>query len=321
MSLKATLCALPARLGHTALNLLLWMLSRLPLRILFVISDVFCFIAHHVVRYRLKVVRKNLTETFPEKTGRELRRIEAEFYRNLSDYFFETIKLNHISDSEIRRRLIFEDIDLLDSLIESDKSVVCYFSHCFNWEWATSITLWSRYGKDPGVVFAQVYRPLRNKWFDAYFLHLRSRFGSLSFAKRSVLRDLLRVRRDGKFSVCGFMSDQKPSHGDPTHPMLMLNRPTAMITGTETLVRKLDMAAAYMDMYKISRGHYKIKLRIICDNPSSLPPMAITERYGAMLERTISRNPAIWLWSHKRWRTPVTLPPSDTATDNVNISQ
>lgn len=34
----------------------------------------------------------------------------------------------------------------------------------------------------------------------------------------------------------------------------------------------------------------------------------LTERYAGVLERTIERNPAIWLWSHKRWRNPVTLP-------------
>ncbi len=297
-----------ATIGHGALSALLWTLSRMPFRVLYFLSDVMCFVTHRVARYRLKVVRGNLADTFPGKSRAELRRIEKEFYLNLTDYFVETVKLNHISDSEVLKRFKFEDVDVVDRLLASDKSIVCYFAHCFNWEWATSITLWSRYRDDARVEFSQVYRPLKNKWFDAYFLRLRSRFGSVSYQKRSVLRDLLRLRRDGPLAVCGFMSDQKPSHGDPTHPMLFLGRPTAMITGTETLARKLGMAAVYMDMYKLSRGHYKIKMRLLADDASVLEPMELTERYAGVLQHTIERNPAIWLWSHKRWRNPVVLP-------------
>lgn len=303
------------RIGHAMLSAVLWCLSRLPFCVLYFISDVLCFLTHRVVRYRVKVVRDNLQQTFPGKSRSELRKIEAEFYRNLTDYFVETVKLNHISDEETRRRLIYEDVDIVDSLFDSGKSIVCYFAHCFNWEWAPSITLWSRYGHDSRVDFSQVYRPLKNKWFDAYFLHLRSRFGSVSYPKHSVLRDLLRVRRDGRLAICGFMSDQKPSHGDPTHPMLFLGRPTAMITGTETLARKLGMAAVYMDMYKASRGHYRIRMRLLAEDASELPPMELTERYAAVLQQTILRNPSIWLWSHKRWRYPVTFP--DNTAENA----
>lgn len=295
-------------IGHGALSALLWTLSRMPFGVLYFLSDIMCFVTHRIARYRLKVVRGNLADTFPGKSRAELRRIEKEFYLNLTDYFVETVKLNHISDSEVLRRFKFEDVDVVDRLLDSDKSIVCYFAHCFNWEWAPSITLWSRNRDDARVEFSQVYRPLKNKWFDAYFLRLRSRFGSVSYPKRSVLRDLLRLRRDGRLAVCGFMSDQKPSHGDPTHPMLFLGRPTAMITGTETLARKLGMAAVYMDMYKLSRGHYKIKMRLLADDASVLEPMELTERYAGVLQNTIERNPAIWLWSHKRWRNPVVLP-------------
>ena len=42
---------------------------------------------------------------------------------------------------------------------------------------------------------------------------------------------LIRLRRDGMLNVTGFMSDQKPSHGDPALPLMFLNRPTAFITG------------------------------------------------------------------------------------------
>ena len=34
---------------------------------------------------------------------------------------------------------------------------------------------------------------------------------------------------------------------------------------------------------------------------------ALTDLYARMLEDNIHENPALWLWSHKRWKHPVTF--------------
>ncbi len=296
------------------LGWLLYALSRMPFGILYALSDVMFVIAYYVVRYRHRVVMDNIAASFPDFSKEECRRIARQFYRNLADYFFETIKLHHISDDEMRRRLVYENVEIVDELFSQNRSIVCYFAHCFNWEWAPSITLWTKHKPSDKITFSQVYRPLRNKWFDDFFLSLRSRFQSVSYPKATVFRDLLKQKRAGVLDICGFMSDQKPSHGDPTHVMRFLNHPTAMITGTETLARRLDMAVVYMDIYKLRRGHYKIVMRHITSHPNELPPMAITERYASMLQQTINRNPALWFWSHKRWKIPVKLPEKELET-------
>lgn len=288
--------------------LLGWMvkgMAMLPFPVLYGLADVLFFLIYHVARYRRRLVLDNITASFPDMSAHECRRTARQFYRNFADYIVETVKLGHISDSEMRRRMVFENVELVDRLVRSGRSVVCYFSHCFNWEWAPSITLWTGLKTDEDTVFCQVYRPLRNEWFDRYLLTLRSRFHSHSFAKHSVLRDLIKIRRAATTSVCGFMSDQKPSHGDPAHVVRLLNHPTAMITGTEQLARKLDSAVVYMDIEKLSRGHYKLTIRPITEYPDRLPEMAITERYAQLLQQTVCRNPAIWLWSHNRWKYPV----------------
>jgi KDO2-lipid IV(A) lauroyltransferase len=290
------------------LELLLKGIARLPFRALYVISDVVYFLLCHVVRYRYKVIRKNIAESFPDKSDDELKRIIRGFYRNFADYIFETVKLLHISDAEIKERLVFENTEPIDAILSQGRTVIAYFSHSFNWEWVTSITLHMNNAPSDRMVFGQVYRPLKNKNFDALMLKIRSRFGSVSFAKSTVLRDLIRLKRDNIVSIDGFMSDQKPSHGDPAYITTFLNHPTAFISGTETLARKLGTAAAYIDMYKVSRGHYRAVLRVIADDVAATEKGEVTKRYVAMLEETITRNPSIWLWSHKRWKIPVTLP-------------
>ncbi|MDE6702538.1 MAG: lysophospholipid acyltransferase family protein [Muribaculaceae bacterium] len=299
---------------HAIFYAAIYCCALLPFWLLYRVADITFPVLYHVIRYRRKTVAANLRESFPEKSERELKQIERKFYRNFADYIFETIKLLHISDKEISKRMTFENLDIIDRYTKAGRSVAVYFSHCGNWEWGTSVTLHSALPINKEVLFAQVYRPLRDKWADGLMLKLRSRFNSLSFTKKNVFRDIIReCRRTGLPAVVGFMSDQRPSHGDLIHVVEFLNHPTAFITGTETLARKLDMGVVYWDMYKPRRGHYHIVTRDITGDIANRSQFSVTDQYAEMLQTTILREPSLWLWSHKRWKKKVTFEDNEQA--------
>lgn len=293
-------------IGFRILKALLTAVALLPLGVLYVFSDVLYLLVYHVVRYRRKLVRRNLAASFPERDSAWLRKVERQFYRNFTDYIVESIKLLHISDKEMGRRMVFENAELLDKLTAEGRSVIIYFSHCGNWEWAPSVTLHTTRHAAENVHYSQVYRPLVNSTFDRLMLTIRGRFGTESFSKHTVLRDLLKLRSAGITTVTGFMSDQKPSHGDPTVVTEFLHHPTAFISGTETLARKLRFAVVYWDMSKPSRGHYHIRCRLMAEDASATAPRQLTLEYSRLLQQTIERTPSIWLWTHNRWKIPVT---------------
>lgn len=287
-------------------------LALLPFRALYILSDLLYFLLYHVVRYRKGVVRKNLAESFPEKSEKELRQIERQFFRNFADYIVETLKLLHISDKAMMQRMTFSNVEIIDSPLKSGRPVVCYFAHLGNWEWAPSITLRSSLKAGTDAEFCQIYRPLRNQWFDSLMLKIRGRFGAVSLPKRRSFLDLLRYKKKGIPTVTGFMSDQKPSHGDPVHIVKFLNHPTAVITGTETVANRLDALPVYWHMSKPRRGHYHIRVEPMPlaseANDSSRSPYPLTDKYISLLEANIRENPSLWLWSHKRWKNPVSFP-------------
>lgn len=280
----------------------------MPFWLLYRLADIAFALIYYIVGYRRKVVSGNLAESFPELSLKERRHIMRRFYRNFADYIFETIKLLNISDRQISQRMTFDNLEIIDKFVSEGRSVAVYFSHCGNWEWAPSITLHTKGRPNRDILFAQVYRPLRDKWMDSLMLKIRSRFGSLSFPKNTVFRDIIReCRHSGLPAVVGFMSDQRPSHGDLIHVLPFLNHPTAFITGTETLARKLNMGVVYWEMTKPHRGHYHINCRLITDDITSLPTFSVTDQYASMLEANIRRDPALWLWTHKRWKKRVTF--------------
>lgn len=280
-------------------------MARLPLWMLYGLADLLFLILYYIAGYRKKTVRRNLEGSFPEKDKRELRRIERLFFRNFADYIVETVKLLHFSDKEMMRRMTFSGVDIIDRALENGQPVVCYFAHLGNWEWAPSITLHSRLRAGEQAQFCQIYRPLRNKWFDSMMLRIRGRFGAVSLPKRRSFLDLLRYRKEGMPTVTGFMSDQKPSHGDTIHVVRFLNRPTAIITGTEIVCRRLEALPVYWRMTKPRRGHYHID--VIPMEADLSVEFSLTDLYARLLEDNIRENPSLWLWSHKRWKHPVTF--------------
>lgn len=291
-----------ANITYRCVYAVLLPVALLPLPLLYVFSDILFVLIYYVVRYRRKLVRANMAISLADRTEAERRSYERRFYRNFADYVFETIKLLHISDRQMERRFTFSGLEQITGSMDADRCVVAYFSHCFNWEWAPCITLYCGPQLAAGDKFCQIYRPLRNRVFDRLMLKVRSRFHSVSIPKQLTLRHLLEMRRDDTVWVTGFMSDQKPSHGDAVHVIRFLGRATAVITGTGQLAHRMGAKAVYWNMSKPKRGHYHIEVVTLSDNAAEADPLALTDRYFSLLEQNIRRDPSLWLWTHNRWK-------------------
>ena len=292
-------------LMYLPLAALLHGVAHLPFWALYRISDVIFVLMYYIFRYRRKVVIKNINECFPEKSEKERKKIIWDFYRHFVDTFVETIKLLHVSDDEMRRRIVFKDIHVLDKSVANGRSVIMYAAHFCNWEWLSAITLWTKEGTDV-IQFGQVYHPLENQWFDEFFLNLRGRFNSHSYPMKRVVRDLLAAKSNKKISVTGFISDQHPHPNDQDDVITFLNHYTAFITGAEVLAKKMDMDVHFIDVRKIKRGYYECTVREIARTPIETEQYEITNTYARLLENAILKQPHVWLWTHKRWKRPVT---------------
>lgn len=275
------------------------LLSLLPLRVGYAVSDLATVLLHSVIRYRRKVVGRNLRESFPRRKDRELRRIERRFYRWLCDYGVETLKLASISDSEMRRRMRFENIEAVNDYLLHGRHVSLYLGHYGNWEWVSSMPL-SLYRE--GVKAAQIYHPLENSIADEIFLRLRSRFKANSVAMADTLRTLAGWRRDGLATVTGYISDQVPGYPSAHYWTEFLRHDTPVFSGAERLSRAMHAAVFYVDMRRDKRGYYTATFVEMSPDASAEPEFLLTERYFRMLELTIERAPEFWLWSHRRWK-------------------
>ena len=277
---------------------LILLLSKLPLRLLYILSDFAYFIVRYVAGYRRGVIQRNIEASFPEKTAKERERIVSDFYHFFCDYAVETIRQLSMPASEMRRRMIFEGIDEMQQVMEQRQFAFVYLGHFCNWEWVSSLGLWT----PEGWQCAQLYRPLENKMFDRIFLRLRSRFGSENIPKNTILRRIAGYKREDKKIVIGFISDQSPRPANIHDWVDFLHQDTPVFTGTERIAKSVDAAVFFADMQREGRGRYRCRFQKMSDNVHTIPDYELTEAYMRLLEANIRRQPAFWLWSHKRWK-------------------
>lgn len=104
----------------------------LPMRALYVLSDILYVLIYKIAGYRVKVVRRNITASFPDKSKAEWRQLERRFYHHFADYIVETIKLAHISLDEIQQRAYLKNPELVDQLME--KGHTCFILTMALWQ-------------------------------------------------------------------------------------------------------------------------------------------------------------------------------------------
>ena len=272
-------------------------LSLLPLRLLYVISDCIAFLLHSVVRYRRKVVHRNLVASFPEKSEKEISIIERKFYLFLTDYALETVKLLSMTPGQMKRRLVVENVEMVDDAISRGQNVVLYLGHYCNWEWVSSLPLWFA----PGATPAQVYHHLHSKVMDRIFMKIRTRFDANNVEMADIMRRLIEWKREGRETVTGFIADQCP--GLDIHLFVdFLNQETGVYTGPERIAKFLDAEVLFCHLTRPKRGKYRLRFVKITCQPKGEPMFEITRQYFQLLEDNIREAPQYWLWSHRRWK-------------------
>lgn len=272
------------------------LLSRLPLSVLYIISDFLFLGSFYIVRYRRRLVSRNLQNAFPEKDQKALKEIEKDFYKNLCDYAVEMLKLVTISKEELSRRMVFTNPGLIEQFKTANQSILFLASHQFNWEW---LLVSASVNFPMAIDF--VYQPVNNKFFNQLSLTSRSRFGAHPVKRDEVAREL--IKRRHVLRGIASVADQYPGYGrDKKYLTNFLNQETAFFLGTNQLALLTQYPAVYYSIKKVRRGYYEAYPEVIASPPYAKESETVIQNYVRVVEAVIREYPAGWLWSHNRWK-------------------
>ncbi len=281
---------------------LISILSFLPLKVLYFLGDIFTYpLIYYIVGYRKKIVRKNLRLSFPAKSEAERKQIEKNFYHHLVDIFAEVIWSYRATEKEMLSHFESVNVDKVEEWAMQKGGVIFMLGHLGNWEWTAEVQ--HRF-KSPKMQHYNVYRKLKNCSADQAMTAVREkRSGKDSgIEKNSLLRKLVKLKREEARFTLGLISDQKPTPRNAHYWTTFLNQDTSFLDGGELLAKKFDYVVTYVHMTCPKRGHYIARVDLITDDAPNTKPDEITEQFARRLEANIIEQPEMWLWSHNRWK-------------------
>lgn len=275
---------------------ILYLISILPFRALYILSDIVFFFVYHIIGYRKKTVRENLALALPHLSEKERKTIERKSYQHMCDMFLEMIKTMTISLKEIESRFVFKNLETYLELEKQEKSVALMCSHYASYEWVISIN-----SKINFEGYA-IYKRINNKYFDGLVKKIRSRFKAHLISSKQTIAVIEKNHINKIKGLYGFASDQSPQVKKSIYWSTFMGIEVPVHTGAEMLSKRFDMNMVYLKVKKVKRGYYEAELELLSDDVKSVPNYEITEIFLRKVEQQILEAPEFYLWTHNRWK-------------------
>ncbi len=283
-------------LAYILIYPILWIVSMLPFRILYFVSDLLYILMYYVIGYRKKVVKENLNLVFPNKSEAELRIILKRFYHHLCDMIVESIKSMNISIGSMKSRYKFNNLDIITDYEKQNKSIILMCAHYGSWEWIFILQTYTTHRS------YAIYKRLQNKYFDRLVKSIRARYNSYLITTKETFSVMEEARKKGILSMSGFASDQSPKKGKARYWADFMGINVPVHTGAEALAKKLDMPIVFFSVKRMKRGYYEATFQTLAEKPKSFKDYDITDRFLKLVEAQINEAPEYYLWTHNRWK-------------------
>lgn len=250
-----------------------------------------------LLRYRMKIINRNLALCFPEKSEKERKRIAYRYYKSLAEIIVDTVSLAGVKKKRASEIAIWVNKEeQLQRCKGKDWVALCAHYGC--WEY---YMLWC--WVDPDVRFMGVYHTLRNSVFECFYRRLRNFSPKIDqVPMQETVRFYLRNRNKSGGMIIGLISDQSPKLSVDTEWYDFFGQPTAFVEGGAHIATKFSVPVYFIRVKRIAAGKYEYSFEELYDGKEDVDVQEITRRYARKMESMIRETPELWLWSHHRWR-------------------
>lgn len=270
------------------------LISHIPDSLLYRLSDFIAFFLGKIINYRKAVIIQNLSRAFPDLNYKEIDQLLMDFYKNFSDVFIESIMSNSMNNNQANERYKIKNPHLVQEFINQGKNVIALGGHIANWEWVSFIS--SSYSFNCYTL----YKPLSSNISENVILSLRKRFGMKLLPMNKAAKFILKNKNEKSLYI--FIGDQSPVKNNKDQKLRFLNQSTTFFNGGARLAQSIDAAVVYLSLSRVKRGYYELEFIPIPYEEHSDVELEIISKYSSLLEINIRKQPANWLWSHKRWK-------------------
>lgn len=268
----------------------------LPFGILYFLSEVFYLFLKGVIKYRSEVITDNLKHAFPGKSETEILLLRNRFYRYFCDVSLESIKLFHLSEKQLKKRVKFSGTNALNELAKKRNGAILLAFHYNNWEWSSALQ------QQLNCKLLMVYNKMRNnKPMDDFLQDAREKWGGEAVQMGRAAKVTFQYFKKKEPVVVGLIADQSALASSQMWAMFM-NREAAFFSGPVKIARKTNQPVFFQHAIRLGRGKYEYKYTLLVDEPAKMDDNELLLRYIGKMEEVIKSAPEYYLWSHNRWK-------------------
>lgn len=281
---------LPSRLLFASL----WLIGRLPLRVLHGLGAILGALVGGTGRGQARTARRNLALAFPELSQTARQKLLDASLRATGQALFETCRF-WTRPARDNLPLVREVIgaDLLDAAQAAGQGVIVAAPHLGHWE---LLNQWLAVR----APIAIVYRPPRQAWLEDLLRHARGHEGvSQVRAEAAGVRQLFRRLKDG--GSVGILPDQQPKRGDGEFAPFF---GVAALTMTllPRLAHKTGAAVLFgwAERLPDSQG-FRVRISSAAPEIADPDPVVATAALNAGVEACVRIAPEQYQWGYKRY--------------------
>ena len=274
----------------------LFLISKLPFRSLYLLSDAVRILVFNFLGYRKQVIINNLKLALPHLTDKERNTIKKSFQRHFCDLFLEIIKSMGMSKKEMLKRFQIKNIEVLTQFEKQNRSAFIICGHYASWEWMMSL------GYHMKHLGYGLYKPIGNPYFDKLIKKIRSKHNAYMIPIQTAISIITAKEQNNERGVYGFASDQSPRPKPLSYWRSFMGIEVPVYTGAERLARSLNIPVLFGKINRVKRGFYEVEFKVISDQSASTKEYFITDTFTTWLEEQITADPSQYLWTHKRFK-------------------
>ena len=206
-----------------------------------------------LVGYRRKVITRNLTNSFPDKTPAEIKDLCRSNYLFLAEVIVDTISMVGASEERKRKAVNWTNRKEINDKLDG-KDWIAIGAHYGCWEY---LPLWSMMQKSN--TFMSVYHPLKSIVFEYFYQRIRKVSDNIvQIPMRNAIPYYLKNRNKGM--ILGLLSDQSPALYQNSHWYRFLNQDTVFIDGAEIIAMKYKLPIYFAHTTRLAPGRYNVRL-------------------------------------------------------------
>ncbi|UZD59332.1 LpxL/LpxP family Kdo(2)-lipid IV(A) lauroyl/palmitoleoyl acyltransferase [Shewanella algae] len=243
---------------------------------------------------RVNTAKRNLELCFPQMSEAERETLLRRNFQETGKAIFDTINAWWWSNDKVQKHMQIKGQEHVEQTLGAGQGVILFAVHCLPLEMGARI-----FGQfQPGV---GVYRPHNNPVMEYLQVKGRLRSNKALVPKRD-LRQMVRCLRNP--DVIWYTADQDFGRSSAIFIPFFAVPDAATITGGTTLAKlgKAKVLPFFVERNDDDTG-YNIEIQAPLDNFPGENEVEDAKRGNGIVEQLISRNPAQYMWLHRRFKT------------------